>query len=109
MTSSASFQTFKTYCTDALNGTDYEEYCETVRQKAETAAEWAKWAAQSSFENSKWYWQKTGEHYGEKGQALLVVLVACLAYNIFGGKKKKKEAGPPPCSCHRGRRHLANS
>lgn len=89
--STSVFDSFESYCKSYLNNTEYDKYCEPVRQQAEASTNWFQEAAYGAYEMGKNSWDKTGKHFGAAGQLVLILTVAGIAYNIFGGKKKQSE------------------
>ena len=89
--STSVFGSFESYCKSSLNNTEYVKYCEPVRQQAEASAKWFQEAAYDAYGMGKDSWDKTGKHFGTAGQIVVILAVAGIAYNIFGGKKKQSE------------------
>lgn len=91
-TQSASvFDSLESFCINSLSNTEYVDYCKPVRQQAEASAKWFQDTAYDAYEMGKDSWDKTGKHFGATGQLVLILTVAGIAYNIFGGKKKQSE------------------
>lgn len=84
------FNSFESVCKRSFDQTGWEDYCVPLRQHVEAAAIWSEKAARPVLNKVQWTWKKSGEHFGETGQFLLILLAAGIAHNLWSRMKKKE-------------------
>lgn len=83
-------ETFRTFCNEQFENSDYRDYCQSVRVNLEMAAAWVQDASEPLIRSAKWSWEKSGEHFGSTGQLVLSLLVLGILRNITSRKNKER-------------------